>query len=172
MSYHPKVKKLGNLIKDLLPFLYSDEEVPKVFSPPPMVSYRSARKIKDYIVRSKLYPLERNVGCGGCGNGRCQICKNIKVTDTFNSFTTKKSYKINHKFDCNDKRLIYLFSYRTYGKQYKDKTTDRFRYRWNNYKMEERQAENGDMENVKQNFLQSHLLQMITKVFQKMSRLD
>ena len=36
-----------HLIKDLLSFLYSDEEVQKVFSPPPMVSYRSARKIKD-----------------------------------------------------------------------------------------------------------------------------
>ena len=68
-----------------------------------MVSYRSARKIKDYIVRPKLCPLERNVGCGTCGNGRCQACKSIKVTDTFDSFTTKKRYKINHKFGCNDK---------------------------------------------------------------------
>ena len=90
VTYHPKVKKLGKLIKDLLPFLCSDEEVQKVFSPP-VVSYRSARKIKYYIVRSKLYPRERNVGCGGCGNGRCQVCKNIKVTDTFESFITKKS---------------------------------------------------------------------------------
>ena len=85
--------RIGTLIKDLLPFSYSDEEVQKVFSPPPMVSYRSSRKIKDYIVRSKLYSLERNVGCGSC--------KNIKVTGTFESFTIKKSYKINHKFDCS-----------------------------------------------------------------------
>ena len=35
-TYHPKVKDLGKLIKDLLPFLYSDEEVEKVFSPPPI----------------------------------------------------------------------------------------------------------------------------------------
>ena len=68
-----------------------------------MVSYRTARKIKDYIVRPKLCPLERNVGCGTCGNGRSQACKSIKVTDTFDSFTTKKRYKINHKFGCNDK---------------------------------------------------------------------
>ena len=52
-------------MKDLLPFLYSDEEVQKVFSPPSMVSYRSARKIKDYMFISKLYPLETNIGCGG-----------------------------------------------------------------------------------------------------------
>ena len=156
VTCHPKVKKLRKLIKDLLPFLYSDEEVQKVFLPPP---YRSVRKIKDYIVRSKLYPLERNVGCGGCGNGRCQVCNNIKVTDTFDSFTTKKSYKIKHKCEYNDKFLIYLFSCRTCGKQYRGEPTDRFRYRWNNYKMEARRAENGDMENVKQKSLQSHFLQ-------------
>ena len=58
-TYRPKVKELGKLIRDLLPFLYIDEEVQKVLSPPPMVSYRSARKIKDYIGRSRLYPVER-----------------------------------------------------------------------------------------------------------------
>ena len=69
--------------------MYSDGEVQKVFSPPRMVSYRSVRKVKDYIVRSKLYPFERNVGCGGQENGRCQVCKNRKFTDTFDSFITK-----------------------------------------------------------------------------------
>ena len=48
VTYHLKSLKFGKLIKDLLPFLYSDEEVQKFFSPPPMVSYRSARKIKYY----------------------------------------------------------------------------------------------------------------------------
>ena len=37
--YYTKVKKeLGRLTRDLLPFLYSDGEVQKVFSPPPIVS--------------------------------------------------------------------------------------------------------------------------------------
>ena len=44
---HHKPKDLGNLIKDLQLFLYSDSEVKIVFSPAPIVSYRSARKIKD-----------------------------------------------------------------------------------------------------------------------------
>ena len=37
-AYHPNVKELGKLIRDLLPFLYSDEKVQKVFSSPPIVS--------------------------------------------------------------------------------------------------------------------------------------
>ena len=91
-----------------------------------MVSCRSARKIKDYIDRYKSYPLERNVGCE---NGRYQVCKNVKVSDAIDGFTTKKRYKINHNFDRNDKCLIYLLICRTCSKQYTGKTTDRFRYR-------------------------------------------
>ena len=35
-TYPPKVKELGKMIRELLPFLYSDGEVQKVFSPPPI----------------------------------------------------------------------------------------------------------------------------------------
>ena len=146
------------MIKDLLPFLYSDEEVEKVSSPLP---------INNYIVRSKLYPVERSVGCRGCGRSRCQVCENIKATDTFISFTTKNTCKINHSFDCNDKCLIYLFNCNTCCKQYTGKTTDHFRSRWNNYKSEARKAESDNMENIKQKFSESHFLQPDHKRFLK-----
>ena len=61
-TYHPKV---GKLMKGLLPFLCSGEEAEKVFSPPSIASYRSARKVKDYIVKSKLHPAERSIDCRG-----------------------------------------------------------------------------------------------------------
>ena len=35
-----------------------DKEVKKVFSPAPMVSFKSARKLSSYLVRAKLYPLK------------------------------------------------------------------------------------------------------------------
>ena len=51
-SYHPKCKDLGKFLKKLQLFLCSDSEVQRVFSPAPIVSYRSARKIRtDYIIR-------------------------------------------------------------------------------------------------------------------------
>ena len=61
--------------------------------------------------------------------------------------------------------MICLFNCRTCGKQYTGKTTDRFRYSWNNYKIEAIKAENGDIENVQQKFLQRHFLQDDRKVF-------
>ena len=39
-----------------------NEEVKRVFTPCPMVSFRGARKLSSYLVRAKLYPLERSVG--------------------------------------------------------------------------------------------------------------
>ena len=44
-------------------------------------------------MRSKLYPVERNLGCQGCGNFMCLVCKSINITDKFSSFTTKKRIK-------------------------------------------------------------------------------
>ena len=88
------------------------EEVYKVFYPGSMVSIRSARKVSSYILRAKAYPLERTVGSFKCEKSRCQFCLNVNETDTVTSTVTKKTCKINHKFDCSDKCLIYLFTYK------------------------------------------------------------
>ena len=39
-----------------------DKEVKRVFTPKPMISFRSARKLKSYLVRAKFYPTEGTVG--------------------------------------------------------------------------------------------------------------
>ena len=55
--------------------------------------------------------------------------------------------------------MIYLLSCKSCGQKYVGNTTDHFRGRRNNYKSDVRKAESGDMESVKQKFLQSHFLQ-------------
>ena len=66
-TYHPEVKDLDKLVKYLFSFLYSDEEVDKIYSLSQIVSNRRVRKTKDYIVIFKMYPVESSVGCGGYG---------------------------------------------------------------------------------------------------------
>ena len=95
-------------------------------------------------MRSKVYPLERPLGSSKCGSKRCQVCLNVSETNIFESFQTKKQYKINHHLDCNDKCLIYLLSCKICGLQYVGSTTDRFRLRWNNYKDNDRKARRGE----------------------------
>ena len=63
---------------------------------------------------------------------------------------------------------IYIYIYcKTCGKQYTGKTKNHFRSRWNKYKFEARKTESGNMENVKQELLQSHFLQPDHKGFLK-----
>ena len=52
---------LAKKIKELSKYLHTDLEVKTVFTPTPMVSFHSASKIKDYLVRAKLYLLEQNL---------------------------------------------------------------------------------------------------------------
>ena len=126
VTYHPLLSKLSSIIHRNLYLLYMNQEVKNVFSPGPIVSYRSARKISSYLVRAKLYRLERKVGSEKCGKSRCEVCLNIQETDTFTSTTTSESFKINHKLNCDDNCLICLFTCKCCGKQYVRETTDEF----------------------------------------------
>ena len=110
VTYHPLLNSLGKKLSKNLNILYMDEEAKKVFYPGPTVSFRSARKVSNYLVRAKVYHLEKTVGSFKCKKSRCQVCLNVNETDTFTSTVTKKTYKINHKFDCSDKCLIYLLT--------------------------------------------------------------
>ena len=83
VTFHPKLKVLQNIINKHLCLLYMNDEVKRVFTPKPMVSYRSSRKISSYLVRAKLYPIERTVGSFRCGSKRCEVCQYITETDTF-----------------------------------------------------------------------------------------
>ena len=45
ITYHPKLKKIAQIMKKLEHLFYQDESFKRAFTPPPMVSYRSARKV-------------------------------------------------------------------------------------------------------------------------------
>ena len=72
----------------------------RIFTPQPMVSYRSARKLSSYLVRATLDPIERKVVSCKCNGTRCEVCKNVLETDTFTC----------SKFDCHEKCLVCLIT--------------------------------------------------------------
>ena len=138
VNYHPLLNKLSSILHRNLYLLYLNQEVKNVFTPGPIVSYRSARKISSYLVRAKLYLLERKVDSVKCGKSRCEVCLSIQETDTFTSTATGESFKINHKLNCDNNSLIYLLTCKCCGKQYVGEATDEFRLRLNNYKSNDR----------------------------------
>ena len=74
---------LGKIIKDNLCLLYINDEVKKVFSLKPMMSLRSTRRLSSSLVSAKLYPIERTVGSFNFTKKRCEVCKNVNITDSF-----------------------------------------------------------------------------------------
>ena len=52
----------------------------KVFTPKPIILFRSARKPSNYLVRIKMYPIERTVRSKNCGSKRCEVCINVNET--------------------------------------------------------------------------------------------
>ena len=100
----------------------------------PFVAYRTARNLGNFWVRAKVYPMEREKGSCKCGKKRCVTCLNICEADFFIRSADGKVFKINHQLNSDDKYLIYLLTCRACGIQYVGQTTDKSRYRWNNYK--------------------------------------
>ena len=134
VTYHPLLKSFQSLINSHLNISYFAENAQEVFMPGPMVTFRSSGKLSSYLVRAKLYPLERVTGSCKCHGKRCAMCLNFNKTPTFTSSVTHETFKINHKFDCNSKCLVYLLTCKQCSEQYVGQTIDDFRFRWNNYK--------------------------------------
>ena len=134
ITYDPLLQNIGRIFHRHLDLLYPDQEVERVFTPVPMASFRSARKISSYLVPAKLHPLERCAGSFKCGGRPCQVCLIVKETEVFTSSSTNQTYKINHEFNCNESSLIYLLTCKICRKQYVGETFNIFRNRWNNYK--------------------------------------
>ena len=48
-----------------------------------------------YLVRAKLYPLERVTGWCKCHGKLCAVCLNVNERSTFTSLVTHETYQIN-----------------------------------------------------------------------------
>ena len=92
VTYHPLLNSLYGIIRRNLYLLNMDQRVKEVFSSQPMVSFRSARKLSNYLVPAKLYPLERRVGSYKCRCNRCHVCRSITETDMFICNNDQRSY--------------------------------------------------------------------------------
>ena len=93
------------------------------------------RKLK-YIYTA----VESLLGSGKFLRNLCQVCKNVAETDTFQSFVDKKVHKNNHRFTYSDKCLVHLLSCNVFQRQYNGRTVNESRYRWDNYKNNNRKS--------------------------------
>ena len=118
VTYNLAFRNLSTIPQKNFDILYSDVEVRMVFTPSLFVAYKSARNLESFLVKPKVYPLERTMDSPKCGSKRCQFCLNFSETYISESFQTKRQYKINHHLNCNNKYLIYLLSSKIFELQH------------------------------------------------------
>ena len=118
ITFPPLLKNVGNIIHKNLYLLYTDQEAQRVFTSGPMITFRSARKLSSYLVRAKLYPLERTASFCKCYGKRCEVSENVTETSTFTSTAMQNTCKIYHQFNCSEKCLAYLLTWNKCFKQY------------------------------------------------------
>ena len=97
VTYSPALAGISKIVHKHLNTLYLDTEAKRVFTPAPFVSFRNGYNLRKHLVRSKLYPLSREVGSKKCCAPRCQTCDNVTNTTSFVSSQKKVSYNINHQ---------------------------------------------------------------------------
>ena len=73
-TYYPLLQNIGRIFHRHLDLLYTDQKVERVFTHGPMALFHSAQKISSYLVRAKLYPLERCFGPFKCRGRRFVKC--------------------------------------------------------------------------------------------------
>ena len=135
LTYHPALNCIHEILRNAQRHVYKSARLAKVLKSPPRVAFRNAKTLKDRLVRSKLRnESEVETGSFKCNGKRCEVCNYIEPGSKFKSFVTKKSYKINFRFDCNSSDVIYLISCKICGRQYTGTTVTRFRERFNQYK--------------------------------------
>ena len=110
VMYHPLLKSFSVIIDKNINILYIDKDVKRVFTPRPTVSFLSARELNSYLVTANLFSFERTVGSYKSKSKRCRDCNNITEADSFVCSDDQTNFKINHRFVCNDRSLIYLIT--------------------------------------------------------------
>ena len=83
-----------------------------------------------FLVRIKLYLLEKLVESFQCNGKRCQKCRNVTENNTFTNTVDKRDYVINHSFNCNEKCI--MFTRNNCKLQFVGESVGGFRCRWKN----------------------------------------
>ena len=137
VTYHPALsKKIFDIVKRNHNILQVNEEHRKVFKCLPKVSFRRAKSLRDFLVRSKLKTeVFKSGSCNGCNRKNCLIDTFLDNNSDFTDNEGKRLYNLRKgDLNCNSKFVVYKIKCKTCSKQYIGSTVTRFRERFNNYK--------------------------------------
>ena len=104
LTFHPLNLPVKNIILKNFKLLQNDNETSRIFSLPPLISFKHHKNISDFLVRSTLKS-DESLGTFNYTRKRCKTCPFIHNIDKVTG--PKRSIKIPDRFTCISANVIY-----------------------------------------------------------------
>ena len=129
LTFHPHNHAVKSIIlKKNFKLLQNDPDTGRIFSQPPLISFKRDKNIGNFLVRS-VFQTSDQPGTFKCARARCKTCPFIRNVEKISG--PKRSIKITDHFTCTSANVIYCITYTLCKKVYIGETGrrlgDRFR---------------------------------------------
>ena len=128
LTFHPHNRAVKSIILSNFKLLQNDPETGRIFSQPPLISFKRDKNVGNFLVRSALKTNEQP-GTFKCARSRCKTC--LFIINTSKISGPKRSVKITDRFTCTSANVIYCITCTLCNKLYIGETGrrlgDRFR---------------------------------------------
>ena len=128
LTFHPHNHAVKSIILKNFKLLQNDPDTARIFSQPPLISFKRDKNIGNFLVRSAFQTSEQP-GTFKCARARCKTCSFICNVEKLSG--PKRSIKITDQFTCTSAKVIYCITCTLCKKLYLRETgrrlSDRFR---------------------------------------------
>ena len=128
LTFHPHNHAVKSIILKNFKLLQNDPDTGRIFSQPPLISFKRDKNIGKFLVRSAFKMSEQH-GTFKCARARCKTCPFIYNVEKLSG--PKRSIKITDHFTCTSANVIYCITCTLCKKLYIGETGrrlgDRFR---------------------------------------------
>ena len=107
LTFHPHNLAVKFIILSNFKLLQNDPETGRIFSQPPLISFKRDKNVGNFLVRSTLKTNELP-GTFKCVRSRCKTC--LFIVNTSKISGPKRSFKITDRFTCTSANFIYCIT--------------------------------------------------------------
>ena len=107
LTFHPHNHAVKSIFLNNFKLLQNDPETGRIFSQPPLISFKRDKNVGNFLVRSALKTHEQP-GTFKCAHSRCKTC--LFIVNTSKISGPKRSVKITDRFTCTSANVIYCIT--------------------------------------------------------------
>ena len=108
LTFHPHNHAVKSITLENFKLLQNDPDTGRIFSQPPLISFKRDKNIGNFLVRSAFQTSEQP-GTFKCARARCKTCPFLCKVEKLSG--PKRSIKITDHFTCTSANVIYCITY-------------------------------------------------------------